>query len=124
MSCPTCDHTMQRVGQGVFWCPRCGTLRTVLSLPAAIRNDDAAPRLVDSMRDLIGLVQEAADTEQTGCARFEIHQNDAGTVAYRDSWVDPLRNAMQAAARGASRIKEAIQKGPDNAKSGAATRAD
>lgn len=34
MACPTCDHTMQRVGGGdespiVFWCPRCGTLKTV-----------------------------------------------------------------------------------------------
>lgn len=27
MSCPTCDHTMQRVVEGVFWCPRCGTLK-------------------------------------------------------------------------------------------------
>lgn len=26
MSCPTCDHTMQKVVYGIFWCPRCGTL--------------------------------------------------------------------------------------------------
>ena len=30
MSCPTCDHTMQRVTHQsvdpIFWCPRCGTL--------------------------------------------------------------------------------------------------
>ena len=27
MSCPTCDHRMQSVTKGTFWCPRCGTLR-------------------------------------------------------------------------------------------------
>ena len=27
MSCPTCDHTMNGIGNGVFWCPRCGTLK-------------------------------------------------------------------------------------------------
>jgi hypothetical protein len=27
MPCPTCDHTMQQLTNGVFWCPRCGTLR-------------------------------------------------------------------------------------------------
>lgn len=26
MSCPTCEHTMQCVGN-VFWCPRCGTIK-------------------------------------------------------------------------------------------------
>ncbi len=31
MSCQTCDHTMQKVNDGaprVFWCPRCGTIKT------------------------------------------------------------------------------------------------
>jgi hypothetical protein len=33
MPCPTCDHTMQglgtlKSGPHVFWCPRCGTIRT------------------------------------------------------------------------------------------------
>lgn len=27
MSCPTCDHTMHCIGHGIFWCPRCGTLK-------------------------------------------------------------------------------------------------
>jgi tRNA(Ile2) C34 agmatinyltransferase TiaS len=27
MSCPTCSHTMQGVGYGVFHCPRCGTMK-------------------------------------------------------------------------------------------------
>lgn len=33
MSCPTCDHTMHNLGLSnggarVFWCPRCGSLKT------------------------------------------------------------------------------------------------
>src|SRR4051812_6946684 len=36
MSCPTCEHTMQSVGMldhggSVYWCPRCGTIRQLLS---------------------------------------------------------------------------------------------
>jgi len=39
MACPTCDHTMQKIGNdwlrhecgntlvSVFWCPRCGTIK-------------------------------------------------------------------------------------------------
>ena len=43
MPCPTCDHTMHNLGvesQRIFWCPRCGTIKTevdeqhhVISLP-------------------------------------------------------------------------------------------
>jgi Zn-finger nucleic acid-binding protein len=32
MACPTCSHTMQNLGvesERVFWCPRCGTIKTV-----------------------------------------------------------------------------------------------
>ncbi len=32
MACPTCDHTMQNLGvngQKIFWCNRCGTIKTV-----------------------------------------------------------------------------------------------
>ena len=31
MSCPTCDHTMHCIGTSdplVFWCPRCGTIKS------------------------------------------------------------------------------------------------
>lgn len=28
MACPTCDHTLEGVGNGVFHCPRCGTMVT------------------------------------------------------------------------------------------------
>lgn len=27
MAYPTCDCTMQSVGEAKFWCPRCGTLK-------------------------------------------------------------------------------------------------
>lgn len=37
MACRTCDHTMQRVNEGVnpkvFWCPRCGTLKMEPGVP-------------------------------------------------------------------------------------------
>jgi ribosomal protein L37AE/L43A len=26
MACPTCDHTMEGIGYGMFQCPRCGTV--------------------------------------------------------------------------------------------------
>jgi hypothetical protein len=34
MPCPLCDHTLQNLGldtagRRTFWCPRCGTLKTV-----------------------------------------------------------------------------------------------
>lgn len=34
MACPICDHTMQDLGikdisHNIYWCPRCGTLKTV-----------------------------------------------------------------------------------------------
>jgi hypothetical protein len=32
MACPTCEHTMQNLGvpeARYFWCPRCGTVRSV-----------------------------------------------------------------------------------------------
>lgn len=32
MACPTCDHTMQNLGvngQKIFWCNRCGTIKTI-----------------------------------------------------------------------------------------------
>lgn len=28
MACPSCDHTMQGLGHGAMWCPRCGTTKT------------------------------------------------------------------------------------------------
>lgn len=43
MACPTCDHTMQLVGEGykTFWCPRCGTIKF------GEREASEKPKLVD-----------------------------------------------------------------------------
>lgn len=46
MSCPTCDHTMQRLAGHVFWCPRCGTLKTA----PGEREEIEAPELVKRCR--------------------------------------------------------------------------
>ena len=49
MSCPTCDCTMQRLDTAcpifIFWCPRCGTLKTEGNVP-----ESEAPMLVDRCR--------------------------------------------------------------------------
>ncbi len=45
MACPTCDHMMQNLGattDRIFWCPRCGTIRTIRGQC----NDDAVPRWI------------------------------------------------------------------------------
>jgi hypothetical protein len=48
MSCPTCDHTMQRLNEhwpAYYYCPRCGTLRTV-QIGLLSPDDVAVPKLV------------------------------------------------------------------------------
>jgi hypothetical protein len=56
MSCPTCDHTMERVAmdvfrRGCFWCPRCGTVWTTsCDETGAWVNRDEPPALVDRCR--------------------------------------------------------------------------
>ena len=48
MSCPNCGHTMRALATHapapIYWCPRCGTLRT--------KNRDEAPALVERARDV------------------------------------------------------------------------
>lgn len=61
MSCPTCDHTLQCVGQFIsskvcHWCPRCGTLQLRDELPAR-------PCLVDRCRGLIDEVMATSGPE-------------------------------------------------------------
>jgi hypothetical protein len=43
MACLTCDHTMQSIAIGKFWCPRCGTLR--------VDGQDREPRIVQRAHD-------------------------------------------------------------------------
>ena len=51
MACPTCDHTMESLGEFAgrrhFRCPRCGTLRTVDPTGYTV---DYRPKLVDRCR--------------------------------------------------------------------------
>jgi Transcription factor zinc-finger len=51
MSCPTCDHTMQNLGvngQRIFWCPRCGTLRSI----TGEHQEDDPPRWIKNATQL------------------------------------------------------------------------
>ena len=48
MSCPTCDGTMQQFAVGVYWCPRCGTLGKMDTLPTPAY----VPKLVERCREL------------------------------------------------------------------------
>lgn len=38
MACPTCSHTMQGLGYGIFHCPRCGTMKgeDAVTVPALV----------------------------------------------------------------------------------------
>lgn len=47
MACSICDHTMQCVSTGIFWCPRCGT----------IQNDTVfVPMLIERCREFYALL--------------------------------------------------------------------
>lgn len=52
MACPTCDHTMQNLALGWFWCPRCGTVRERYQEEGFPRiENDSVPKLVERLRD-------------------------------------------------------------------------
>lgn len=34
MSCTTCGHTIEQVINGIWWCPRCGTLKIEGGVPS------------------------------------------------------------------------------------------
>ncbi len=54
MACPTCDHTMMKVGEAMgeslFWCARCGTIKTQTRLSPDGKDEVAAPVLVGRCR--------------------------------------------------------------------------
>lgn len=59
MSCPTCDHTMEGLGQNdradnIFLCPRCGTVK----IDAFGQHGDKVyvPKLVERCRKFIGVI--------------------------------------------------------------------
>jgi hypothetical protein len=52
MPCSTCGHTMQKVTEGTFWCPRCGTLGDAILNKQTDEYDlqCEAPKLVERCR--------------------------------------------------------------------------
>lgn len=53
MACGTCDHTMQSLGNGRFWCVRCGTLREFVSG----RIIDQQPKLIEFLRGFVRMIE-------------------------------------------------------------------
>jgi Zn finger protein HypA/HybF involved in hydrogenase expression len=54
MACGTCGHTVQKVTDGIFWCPRCGSL-----LEAFLEHTKVeAPKLVERCREFGERVDE------------------------------------------------------------------
>jgi hypothetical protein len=53
MPCPTCDHTMTKIVQDVYWCPRCGTLGEVVPGDSVgeYKLVGEAPKLVERCRE-------------------------------------------------------------------------
>lgn len=55
MACPTCDHTMEKISDGnggVFWCRRCGTIKSNVTFVDR-------PMLVDRCRKFGGTLGPA-----------------------------------------------------------------
>lgn len=50
MACPTCDHSMESLGIGWFWCPRCGTIRRRIVDTMTTATSDSVPELVNRCR--------------------------------------------------------------------------
>ncbi len=56
MACDTCSHTMQNLGvegQRIFWCPRCGSLKTVVGHADKEFTNTERPKLVDIAREFV-----------------------------------------------------------------------
>lgn len=50
MPCPSCTHTMDSLGGGCFWCPRCGSLKS------DILTTQLAPKIVDRLKQMRSLL--------------------------------------------------------------------
>lgn len=75
MACGTCDHTMQCIASGgpasTYWCPRCGTLRTVIRSREETQTKDEAPMLVtrcQKFEETIHHVDDIAEWKRLGIA--------------------------------------------------------
>ncbi len=69
MPCPKCDHTLQNLGldkpgRTVFWCPRCGTLKTELHHMGKTYETHETPKAVECMRAFVMMI------DGTGTGRF------------------------------------------------------
>jgi len=79
MVCRTCDHTMQRVNEGikpkVFWCPRCGTLKSEDCVPEFAK-PKTVERLVRWADDLLQVANELEHEAKTRIQRIDaaIHE--------------------------------------------------
>ncbi len=60
MACPTCDKTMQKVCDGHFWCPCCGTLRSITGYLGKEYTNDSRPSLVDRTRAFVRMIDGTA----------------------------------------------------------------
>lgn len=61
MACPTCDHTMQRLTDGITWCPRCGTLKYDGGyFGNHYQPDPDVPKLVNQIIKLIDITKDNA----------------------------------------------------------------
>ena len=73
MACPTCDHTMQNIDDAVYWCPRCGTVRTIRG--AGIKE---VPKLVERVVEFCGTLTDEDqriinNLERLGVSESVIH---------------------------------------------------
>lgn len=72
MACEICTHTMRRVTPGppaVFWCPRCGTLKTERLIPTF-----EAPMIVQQARELCEAVKVPARLDGQTVSPLEIRR--------------------------------------------------
>ena len=70
MACPTCDHTMQKIAEAVWHCPRCGTI--------ADPHGRAVPQLVERVVQFCGTLTDddariIANMERLGVTEAATH---------------------------------------------------
>ena len=89
MACPTCDHTMHNVGENggrtVFWCPRCGGLKTRGAVPEfesptnshlwPVTNIKAAPELLVACESIRDEFDEWAGPRESECNAASVSRN-------------------------------------------------
>jgi anaerobic ribonucleoside-triphosphate reductase len=59
MACETCSHTMQSLADGVYWCPRCGSIKTGVGLY------EECPKLVPYIRQMIADFESGKASKMT-----------------------------------------------------------